>query len=1259
MNLAISGRARPLLWFLAALTMFLAAGTAAAIFYQRTMIRHDLSLHMDREVRLLGEVMQDALITRNYVAAQRYLDRFSKDHEEIAQARMIAPNGYVLASFDRSAGAGEILRIYRTVTYGEGQRVTIELAHDLRHSQKRLRMLAVSFTAGSAIFTALIGLLLWRILRTTAFRPLEQAVAELTKIRDQLELRVAERTTNWMLANRELKEEIVVRMAAEQQLMIKDRAIASSINGFALADFEGNLTYVNEAFLGLWGYRQADEVVGRNATEFWLHPEEAAQVMQAIAVSGAWMGELKARRKDGAAFDVQLAADIVKDSAGVPICMMASFIDVTEQKEAAARLRSSEQRLRSITDAVSDVIYRRSSDGTITYASPSVGDVLGFSPEEVVGMNFRDFAHPDDLERAVAVDRRLRDGQPVKDHALRVFRKSGEAIDAEVTLVPLRNEDGSFEVQGILRDVTERKATDAALRASEARIRLIMENINEIIYQVSIADVQAPERASVEFVSGQVGEIVGYDAGAFLKDPLRWFGLVHRDDLPAVAASARRLVQERTALTRTYRICHGTTGEYIWLEDKVVPRLDGQGRIIGYFGVARDITKRMQAEDAMKSAVVRAEEEKNKTSAILAAIGDAISIQDREYKVLYQNEVHKQLIGSHFDELCYRAYEKRDAVCTGCPVALSFDDGKVHTVERQGRTDDGRTVFVEVTASPLRDASGTIIAGIEVARNITPRKKMEQDLRIALETQSVISELLRIPTQEVSLIEVMRQALRLILRSSFYSVHAIGGIFLLDEAANKLSLVAQQGFGEYVQEACKEVALGTCLCGRAAKRQEIEFAADLDERHEIRFPGIQPHGHYCVPILLAGRTVGVLTLYLEQGRSRDLREEEFLRSAASALAVISHRKLMEQERESLIADLRRVLEVVSMSQQEWRETFDRIADPILLVDADRRVRKANRAFASLFGQRPQEVIDHDCLQLLYRGQVPLEDDPIIQGLRSAGQAEGEIVDPVSKRIFRTSVFPSTPTEKELPGVIVVLRDITDEREREMRLIMSERLASLGQMASGIAHEINNPLAAMAGCVDGMSRRISRDQFDPELFTKYLKIIKDEITRSKNITTSMLSVVRKSSYEKKRIDLHAAIDTALEIIGYQGRLRQVEIKRTYEPILPNVIGSEGEIRQVLLILFTNALDAMEDRGVLTIGTGRDGQRVMIDIHNNGPGIPVEMQQRIFDPFFTTKSDKGGTGLGLSIAQRIMTGHNGSLNVLVSDSGGTTFRMTLPC
>jgi PAS domain S-box-containing protein len=241
--------------------------------------------------------------------------------------------------------------------------------------------------------------------------------------------------------------------------------------------------------------------------------------------------------------------------------------------------------------------------------------------------------------------------------------------------------------------------------------------------------------------------------------------------------------------------------------------------------------------------------------------------------------------------------------------------------------------------------------------------------------------------------------------------------------------------------------------------------------------------------------------------------------------------------------------------------------------------------------------------------------------------------------------------------MVIIQDITEKKETEIRLIMSERLSALGQMASGIAHEINNPLATISACADGLLNRMKKGKSDPEVFENYLKIINEEVLRCKNITTSMLSLVRKTTYDKKDIDINEVLDKTLELIGFQGRLKKVELVTSYQGT-PVIYGSEGELKQVFLSIIMNALDAMEDKGTLTLETGMKDREALITIKDTGYGISSEDISRIFDPFYTTKIDKGGIGLGLSIANKIIVENYGKIDVFSEQGNGTTFSITLP-
>ena len=188
------------------------------------------------------------------------------------------------------------------------------------------------------------------------------------------------------------------------------------------------------------------------------------------------------------------------------------------------------------------------------------------------------------------------------------------------------------------------------------------------------------------------------------------------------------------------------------------------------------------------------------------------------------------------------------------------------------------------------------------------------------------------------------------------------------------------------------------------------------------------------------------------------------------------------------------------------------------------------------------------------------------------------------KIFEVSSFPYSSSEGERTGSVVILKDITQKKESEMGLIMNERLAALGQMASGIAHEINTPLATIAACNEGLLCRVEKENIGSLLFRSYLKIIEEEIERCKKITTGMLSFVRRSDLEKKEIDVNEVLDKTLDMVSFQGRLKEVEILKNFQRMMPKVLGNDGELMQVFLSIVVNALDAMQDKGTLTLETG---------------------------------------------------------------------------
>ena len=361
-------------------------------------------------------------------------------------------------------------------------------------------------------------------------------------------------------------------------------------------------------------------------------------------------------------------------------------------------------------------------------------------------------------------------------------------------------------------------------------------------------------------------------------------------------------------------------------------------------------------------------------------------------------------------------------------------------------------------------------------------------------------------------------------------------------------------------------------------------------------------------------------------------------------------------RDGMEANLRINEKMLGEALKEWQFTFDSITDKICIIDRKYNILKANRSFLEYAGGEPEKVLNRKCYEIFHGLESFPSNCPGVMTM-TKGPSVSEFSGKDKGSIFQVSSFPYNSETGGPAGFICIAKDITAERESEMRLIANERLALLGQMASGIAHEINNPLASIAGCAEGLLKRLDADKLDPVLLRNYLEIIYEEVFRCKKITTEMLLFVREKDVTKD-LDINAILDDTLELIGFQGRLKKMELARNYTVGLPPVKGDEGELRQVFLSVITNALDAMEDTGLLTLATSAEGREVIIIISDTGHGIPKEHLSKIFGPFFTTKSMSGGLGLGLSLVQKVIQSHGGSINIESPDNMGVTVRITLP-
>lgn len=237
------------------------------------------------------------------------------------------------------------------------------------------------------------------------------------------------------------------------------------------------------------------------------------------------------------------------------------------------------------------------------------------------------------------------------------------------------------------------------------------------------------------------------------------------------------------------------------------------------------------------------------------------------------------------------------------------------------------------------------------------------------------------------------------------------------------------------------------------------------------------------------------------------------------------------------------------------------------------------------------------------------------------------------------------------------RSIHETKGLQETLIQSEKMAAVGQLAAGVAHEINNPLGIILGFAQSLARRVKAD--DPSSLP--VKSIEREALRCKNLVQNLLTFSRDNMFQAQEFDLNEALTNALSIIEAKARVESVEVVQEFAS-LPLLLGDKNQIQQVVINLCNNALDAMPHGGKIAVRTRRhaaDGKStIVLEVEDSGSGIPAEIRDKVFNPFFTTKDVGKGTGLGLSLVHEIIQKHNGRIELKSVVGRGTIFTITFP-
>lgn len=377
--------------------------------------------------------------------------------------------------------------------------------------------------------------------------------------------------------------------------------------------------------------------------------------------------------------------------------------------------------------------------------------------------------------------------------------------------------------------------------------------------------------------------------------------------------------------------------------------------------------------------------------------------------------------------------------------------------------------------------------------------------------------------------------------------------------------------------------------------------------------------------------------------------KEYIQTSGSLAVEVDERKKVES--------------ALRKADEDWRNSFNSLEEVMLIINKDYSVEKVNSSGLMLLGKSKEEIINRKCYQVIHGEDKTCTYCPFQQTLKSRKAKSIERYDDLFEKHFSIKSAPIFDECGDIIKFVCLISDITQRIQAELKekilqqeLNLTSRLASIGEVAAGIAHEINNPLTSVIGFAQMLN------QMDvPEDIKEGVEVINDGAERVARIVEKLLTFARRNKPDKEYADINSVVSNTLEMRLYEMRTNNIEVITELAFDLPRTMANVGQLQQVFLNIIINAEQAMtasRRAGKLFIKTERIDSSIRISIADNGPGIAQDNIDKLFDPFFTTKDADGGTGLGLSISYGIINEHGGKIYAKSTAGEGATFIIELP-
>ncbi|MHB9008249.1 MAG: PAS domain S-box protein [Limisphaerales bacterium] len=987
-----------------------------------------------------------------------------------------------------------------------------------------------------------------------------------------------------------------------------------------LADDQGRILEVNHRALALYGYSLA-ELQGMRLSELLAANLRHDPPLPAADPSSADQPTFETlhQRKDGSVLPVEISSRLIE--IGGLRYRLDIARDITQRKTHEAALVESEVRYRRLFEAAQDgILILDAETGTIVDVNPFLLRMLGFTHEQLTGQKVWELGFFKDIAANQANFRELQEQEYIRYDDRPLETVDGRRIDVEfVSNVYLV--DHHKVVQCNIRDITERKHSEQALRQSEDLLRTIIDSTPDWIFikdrrhryvliNQGYADCLGRTPADV---LGLNDLELGFPEAQVKGDPTLGINGFWNDDLEVMTSGQPRVIAEDPATVNGQLRLHHTFK---------APVRDVTGKVSGVLGIARDIT-------AVRAAAV----EVRKLSRAVEQSPALVVITDVKGNIEYVNPRFEQVSGYTLDEVrgrnprVLKSGEMTSADYAG--LWRTITAGGEWTGEFHNRRKDGSLYWERAVICGIRDDAGRITHFLGVKEDITERKRAESGLRRSEALLHHAGEMAHLGAWEVDLVDPKNLNTNIL--------HWSEEIFRVFGYEPNEVVPTRELFYSHVHPD-----------DRARISEAVRHALATGQRYEIEHR--------------IRRRDGAERVVLEQAEIRadaNGRPTQMI----GALQDVTERKRLQSE---LVG-----------RERQLNAFFRSATTGMVLFDRNLRYLRVNEAMAELNGLPCEAHVGRTLAEV-----APLL-APLIEPILRQVLATGEPVlnveitterhgHPGVPRNAEESFFPVAGDQGTPEGVGAVVVDVTVRKrldaERlamEAQLLQQQRLESVGTLASGVAHEINNPINGIMNYA-----QLIQDRLEPgSPLTEFSQEILHETQRVATIVRNLLTFSRNERQSRSPARMVDIIEATLSLIRTVIRRDQISIEVDVPPDLPELRCRSQQIQQVLMNLMTNARDALNERyaghdpdKILRVEArlieieGR--QHIRVTVEDHGAGISPAVRQRMFDPFFTTKPRDQGTGLGLSISHGIVKDHRGTLSVESEPGRFTRLHLDLP-